>query len=266
MTQNRPDSFEPKILGFLCNWCCYAAADSAGVGRLQYPPNIRVIRVMCSGRIDPAFIFEAFCHRADGVFIGGCQLGDCHYQFGNFEAMATMGLAWKVMEQCGVDSQRLALEWASAAEAPLFAQLVARFTERIKELGPLGSSEGKDWEELRFKLEAARQVTRGTKLRMAFGKLAKEIRKGGAYRSELIEEGIEKNLGGIIRTEINRSEIVFYIREKGPLSSQELSVKMGIPHTQIEDELAGLSKKGLVERKDGIWAMCEVAPVHRNKP
>lgn len=260
MAQNRLDSFEPKILGFLCNWCCYAAADSAGVGRLQYPPNIRVIRVMCSGRIDPAFILEAFCHRADGVFIGGCQLGDCHYQLGNFEAMATMGLAWKVLQHVGVNHERLVLKWASAAEAPHFVQVVTQFTEKIRELGPLGLIEGKDWEGLRYKLRAANQVTRDIKLRMAFGKLCKEIRKEGTYRSELIGEGIEEKLGEIIKGEINRSEIVLYIQEKGPLSSHDLSVKIGIPLPEIEDELAGLSKKGLVERKDGIWAIYEVAP------
>jgi len=257
--------FEPKILGFLCNWCCYAAADSAGVGRLQYPPNIRVIRVMCSGRIDPAFILEAFCRRADGVFIGGCQLGDCHYQFGNFDATATMGLAWKVLQHVGVNRERLALEWASAAEAPLFAQLVTRFTERIKELGPLGSSEGKDWEGLRYKLKAARQATRDLKLRMAFGKLAKEIRKEGSYRSELIEEEIKEKLGDIIKGEINRSEIVLYIQEKGPLSSEDLSAKIGMPLPDTDAELAGLSKKGLVEKKDQGWVIRETTPAQKKE-
>jgi len=220
---------------------------------------------MCSGRIDPAFILEAFCHRADGVFIGGCQLGDCHYQFGNFDATATMGLAWKVLQHVGVNHERLALKWASAAEAPRFVQVVTQFTERIKELGPLGSSEGKDWEGLRYKLRAAKQVTRDVKLRMAFGKLAKEIRKEGTYRSELIEEGIEEKLGEIIKGEINRSEIVLYIQENGPLSSEDLSAKIGIPLPEIEDELAGLSKKGLVERKDQGWVIRKTTPTQKKE-
>lgn len=257
MARKGPNSFEPKILGFLCNWCCYAAADWAGVGRLQYPPNIRVIRVMCSGRVDPAFILEAFCHGADGVFVGGCRLGDCHYQFGNFDAMATMGLARRVLQHVGINQERLALKWVSVAEAPLFAQLVTRFTERIKELGPLGSSEGKDWEGLGYKLRAARQVIRDIKLRMAFGKLAKEIRKEGSYRSELIEEEIKEKLGDIIKGEIDRSEIVLYIQEKGPLSSEDLSAKVGIPLPDTEAELVGLSKKGLVEKKDQGWIVKE---------
>ncbi len=168
-----------------------------------------------------------------------------------------MGLVWKVLQHVGINPERLALKWASSAEAPRFVQLVTQFTGKIKELGPLGSIEDKDWKELKYKLMAARQVTRDVKLRMAFGKLAKEIRKEGTYRSELIEEGIKEKLGDIIKREINRSEIVLYIQEKGPVSSEDLSVKIGIPVPEIENELAGLGKKGLVEERDEGWVMKE---------
>ena len=168
-----------------------------------------------------------------------------------------MGLVWKILQHVGVNSERLALEWASSAESSRFVQLVTQFTEKIRKLGPLGSAEGEDWEGLKYKLKAARQATRDVKLRMAFAKLAKEIRNEGTYRSELVEEGMEEKLGHIIKREINRSEIVFYIQEKGPLSSEDVSAKIGIPLPDTEAELAGLSKKGLVEKKDEGWVVKE---------
>lgn len=176
-----------------------------------------------------------------------------------------MNLVWKALQHVGVNPERLALKWASSAEAPRFVQLVTQFTEKIRGLGPLGLIEGKDWEELKYKLRAARQATRDVKLRMAFGKLAKEIRKEGTYRSELIEGEMEKKLGDIIKGEINRSEIVLYIQEKGPVSSENLSAKIGIPLPEIEDELAGLGKKGLVEKKDEGWVICETTPTQKPK-
>jgi len=148
--------FEPKILGFLCNWCCYAGADLAGVSRYQYPPNMRVIRMMCSGRIDPKFIFRAFANGIDGVFIGGCWLGECHYASeGNYDALEITKRSKKVLEQMGLSPDRLRIEWVSASEGIRFAELVTEFTKKLKELGPLGVGEGKDPEELKKDLEAA---------------------------------------------------------------------------------------------------------------
>ena len=130
------DGFEPKIIGFCCNWCAYAGADLAGISRIQYPPNLRMIRVMCSGTIDPAYILEAFKKGADGVFIGGCHPGDCHYQAGNYKTMRKVILAKRLLSQLGISAQRLRLEWVSAAEGQRFAQVVADFIEEVKELGP----------------------------------------------------------------------------------------------------------------------------------
>jgi F420-non-reducing hydrogenase iron-sulfur subunit len=148
--------FEPKILGFLCNWCCYAGADLAGVSRYQYPTNMRVIRVMCSGRVDPSFVFRAFSKGADGVFIGGCWLGECHYVTeGNYEAEKMTKLCKKLMEQIGLNPERLRIEWVSASEGIRFAEIVTDFTKKLKEMGPLGVGEGKDPEQLKQDLEAA---------------------------------------------------------------------------------------------------------------
>jgi len=131
------ENFEPKIVGFLCNWCAYAGADLAGVSRIQYPPNIRIIRVMCSGRVDPLFILEAFKDGADGVLVAGCHLpSDCHYINGNYKAKARVMLLKKVLEDFGIEPERLRLEWVSASEGDRFASVVRDMVEQLKKLGP----------------------------------------------------------------------------------------------------------------------------------
>jgi F420-non-reducing hydrogenase iron-sulfur subunit len=130
------EEFEPKIVGFLCNWCSYAGADLAGVSRIQYPPNLRIIRVMCSGRVDPAFVLEAFRSGADGVLIAGCHPGDCHYIAGNYKAQRRGILLKKLLEQFGVEPQRLRIEFVSASEGAKFAAVVKEMVEDIKKLGP----------------------------------------------------------------------------------------------------------------------------------
>jgi F420-non-reducing hydrogenase iron-sulfur subunit len=130
-------SYEPKIVGFLCNWCSYAGADLAGVSRFQYPTNLRVIRVMCSGRVHPAHILEAFRNGADGVLVAGCHPpNDCHYISGNLKAKRRVAMLKKFMEQMGMDPERLRLEWVSAAEGEKFAKVVTEFTNMLKEKGP----------------------------------------------------------------------------------------------------------------------------------
>lgn len=141
MTEVKPrqkeESFEPKIVGFLCNWCAYAGADLAGTSRIQYPPNIRIIRNMCSGRIDPEFILEAFAHGADGVLIAGCHPGDCHYNSGNYKARRRFYLIRKMLSDFGIEEERLRLSWISASEGEKFARTVRELTEEIKKIGPL---------------------------------------------------------------------------------------------------------------------------------
>ena len=130
------ENFEPKIVGFCCNWCAYAGADLAGVSRIQYPPNLRMIRVMCSGAVAPEYVLEAFCQGADGVFIGGCHPGDCHYMSGNYKTIKRVLILSKFLPQLGIEPERLRLEWVSAGEGKRFAQVVTDFTEEIKKLGP----------------------------------------------------------------------------------------------------------------------------------
>ncbi len=131
-----PEEFKPKIVGILCNWCSYAGADLAGVSRIQYPPSVRIIRIMCSGRINPVFVLEAFKSGADGVLIGGCHPGDCHYLTGNYKAQRRFLMLRRILEQFGIEPERLRLEWVSASEGDRFATVVKEMTEEIKKLGP----------------------------------------------------------------------------------------------------------------------------------
>ena len=128
--------FEPKIVAFLCNWCAYAGADLAGTSRIQYPPNIRPIRVMCSGRVDPIFILEALKLGADGVLVAGCHPGDCHYQSGNYKAVRRVELVRKLLEELGLEPERVKFAYVSASEGRRFAEVVKEFVEELKKLGP----------------------------------------------------------------------------------------------------------------------------------
>jgi F420-non-reducing hydrogenase iron-sulfur subunit len=129
--------FEPRIIGFLCNWCSYTGADLAGTSRMKSAPNLRIIRVMCTGRVDPTFVLRAFQLGADGVLVAGCHPGDCHYQEGNFKAQRRALLLRRVFRDFGVDERRLRLEWISAAEGEKFTTVTNEFTEQVRGLGPL---------------------------------------------------------------------------------------------------------------------------------
>jgi F420-non-reducing hydrogenase iron-sulfur subunit len=129
--------FEPVIIGFTCNWCSYRAADMAGTARIKYAPNIRLIRLMCSGRLDPTFVFKAFAGGADAVLISGCHPGDCHYVEQNYKALRRFHLLKRVLVQMGIEPGRLKLLWASAAEGAIFAAEINKFVEEVRALGPL---------------------------------------------------------------------------------------------------------------------------------
>jgi len=129
-------AWNPNILVFACNWCSYAGADTAGVSRIQHQPHFRIIRVMCSGRIQPAFVLRAFEKGADGVLVSGCHFGDCHYVFGNEEAVKQFEKTMNVALMLGIEKQRLRLEWISAAEGVRFAEVINEFTDQIRALGP----------------------------------------------------------------------------------------------------------------------------------
>jgi len=133
---SKSEQFEPRIIAFCCNWCGYAGADMAGAAGYRYPANIVIIRVMCSGRVDPMFILRAFQFGADGVMVIGCHPGDCHYGKGNFFTLRRVKILKRLLEQFGINPKRLRLEWVSAAEGEKFARVVNEFVNEIKKLGP----------------------------------------------------------------------------------------------------------------------------------
>ena len=131
-----PETFEPKIVAFFCNWCTYLAADLAGTSRIKHAPNARVVRVMCSGRVDPQFILDAFAKGADGVLIGGCHPGDCHYQEGNYKTLRRVELLRRLLRQAGIEDERFRLEWISAAEGERVKTVINDMVEKVRALGP----------------------------------------------------------------------------------------------------------------------------------
>jgi F420-non-reducing hydrogenase iron-sulfur subunit len=156
------EKFEPRIIGFFCNWCTYTAADLAGVSRLKYAPNLRTIRVMCSGRIDPQFVLEAFARGADGVLIGGCHPGDCHYISGNYKCLRRFKLLKRVVQDMGIEPERLRLEWISASEGERLKNVVNEMVEQLRALGPLNLPKrfvewDKEVRELRQQVDAAQE-------------------------------------------------------------------------------------------------------------
>ncbi len=141
------EPFEPKVVGFFCNWCSYRAADLAGIARIKQPPNVRVIRAMCSGRIDPMFVIKAFALGADGVMIAGCHPGDCHYIEQNYKTIRRYVMLKQTLRQFGIEEERLKLVWASAAEGHILAEEITKFVETLKKLGPLHWRENLEREE-----------------------------------------------------------------------------------------------------------------------
>ena len=228
--------FEPKILGFLCNWCCYAGADLAGVSRFQYPPNIRVIRVMCSGRVDPAHIFRAFSTGQDAVFIGGCHLNDCHYvTHGNYDALSMVYISKKLMEHIGLNPERLRLEWVSAGEGIRFANIMNEFVPGIEKLGPLGESEGLDEHELKFKLDTVIKLIPYIKL-VQSERLRVSERTEEAYNTFFTGEEFNRIFKELIFFSLAVSQIMALLRERSH-STGEISTILGLSQSEVARHL-----------------------------
>jgi NADH-quinone oxidoreductase subunit E len=229
-------TFEPRILGFLCNWCCYAGADLAGVSRFQYPPNIRIIRVMCSGRVDPAHIFRAFSTGQDAVFIGGCHLDDCHYvTHGNYDALSMVYIGKKLLERIGLNPERLRLEWVSAGEGIRFASIMNEFVPKIEKLGPLGKGESIDEQELKFKLEVVTKLIPYIKL-VQSERLKVPIRTEEAYNKFFKSEEFNRLFDELIADKLALSQIMLLLRER-PSSTKEISETLGLSQSEVSKHL-----------------------------
>ncbi len=168
-----PDpNWQPRIVAFFCNWCTYTAADLAGVSRLKYAPNVRVIRLMCSGRVDPQFILDALARGADGVLIGGCHLGDCHYVEGNYKTMRRFQMLKRMLGDMGIEDQRVRMEWISASEGERVKVVINEMVEHVKALGPLNLPERfEDWDremaELETEIHAGEQAAKPKEAELA---------------------------------------------------------------------------------------------------
>ncbi len=241
--------FKPRILGFLCNWCSYAGADLCGVSRHQYPPGIRVIRVMCSGRVDLAFVLRALANGNDGVFVGGCWLGDCHYiTEGNYDALSMMHLGKKLLEYSGLNPDRLRLEWVSASEGGRFAEIVTDFTGQLKEMGPLGEGEGLDEQTLKLKLEAIRKLLPYIKL-VEREKLRVRFENKEAYEEFFASDELNSLFKDLIVDKLAVSQIMEILREKD-LSPREIADGLDMSPSEVSKHLNSSARQRLVRFDD----------------
>jgi len=243
-------AFEPKILGFLCNWCSYAGADLAGVSRFQYPTTLRVIRVMCSGRVDPRFVLRAFLRGVDGVMILGCHPGDCHYATGNYHAENRVKVLKQLLGLAMVNPDRLVLDWVSAGEGQRFAALVSSFTERIKALGPLdgagtvGVGES-PLQELRERLVAAQHVVENEKVRWLVGRKREMFDAGDVYGQAVDQEAFEALLESSVAAEYLRSRLLILAAGR-PLSVRKMAEEVGMAPQLVLPHVVALEQSGLM--------------------
>lgn len=240
-----PTEYKPTIVGFLCNWCCYGGADLCGVSRYQYPPYLRVIRLMCSGRVDLAFIFRAFASAADGVFIGGCHLNDCHYNpEGNYDALGNTLMAKRILKHLGVNPERLRLEWVSAGEGIRFAEVMNDFSMKVKSLGRFGISEGIDRAELKSRLDAAVQLVPYIKL-VERERLRVPVRTEEGYRKFFGSDEFDALFSELILDKLAMSRIMSFLRRK-PVSAGEISEGLGLNPSEVARHLDDLAGEGLI--------------------
>ena len=229
-----------RILGFLCNWCAYAGADLAGVSRVQYPPDMRVIRVMCSGRVDPVLILRAFRNGSDGVAVLGCHPGDCHYQSGNYQAMRKIKLTLQVLEKIGIEPERLLLDWVSAAEGTRFGEVVTGFVRRIRTMGPIDRSG-----DFPYRAEIGEAVIGGERIRWLVGKELELLEQGNVF-GELVDESFFHELMVTnIEREFDRERIRSQLME-APRNVKQIAHHFGLPMDLVFRHLTDMENTGEV--------------------
>ena len=239
------ESFEPDILGFLCNWCSYAGADLAGVSRFQYPPNVRIIRVMCSARVDPTIALEAFIRGLDGVMVLGCHLGDCHYITGNYYTERRMKTTRNVLKSAGLSAERLLVDWVSAAEGERFAALVKDFTERVKELGPLGNETDLEPQQLRTRLVAAKEALAQERVRWLVGRERELVEDKNVFGEKVSQEEFDQLMLQTLGKEFAKRRILLSMG-KDALSVKEIAQRVETPSREVLRNIVSLERDGLV--------------------
>jgi len=234
--------FEPKVLGILCNWCSYAGADLAGVSRFQYSTNLRVLRVMCSTRVTPNILLEMFKSGVDGVFVGGCHLGDCHYITGNYYTEKRIAMAKSLMKTAGLDPERLSFYMVSASEGRRFADLVTDFVETIRKLGP--SQVAAD-EKLRRRLNAVIDTAKAYRLRLLNGKEISLIQDGNVYDKLIDAKRLDTIIDRTLKEEFERNFILQMTRDR-PLSVREMAEELDAPLDEILEQIVVLRSNNLI--------------------
>jgi len=235
-------TFEPKILGFLCNWCSYAGADLAGVSRIQYPPNMRVIRVMCSGRVDPVFIFKALLTGIDGVFVLGCHPGDCHYLEGNYEAEKKFIMVQKFLKMVDFD-KRIRLDWVSASEGVRFGKVVTEFIESIREQGPSPLSGENIDQELFNNLKAMENSVSSDRIRALVGRQRKITEVENEYGEKVPIDEFNAIFDEAIHDEFVRHRILLSLSTK-VLSVKDLAAELKLDPSEILVNMLTLKSRG----------------------
>lgn len=220
-------NFEPRIVAMLCNWCSYAGADLAGVSRFQYPPTTRVIKVMCSTRVEPSFVLKSFLNGADGVLVGGCHLGDCHYVTGNYYTIGRMNMAKKLLKHAGIDERRLRLEWVSASEGEKFASVVTDFTGELKELGPLDKEVRNS-----LALQAAFNASLKPRIRILATKERMLTVEGNKYGEFYTPYEFHRIADEIVWDEINEEKIRLLLQQK-EMTLREIAEKTGLENETV---------------------------------
>jgi len=254
--------FEPRIIGFLCNWCSYAGADLAGVSRISYPTNIRIIRLMCSGRVDPVIVLETLANGADGVIVMGCHPGDCHYVEGNLQTERKIKMLKKLVARTGLEPERLRLEWISASEGGRFAELVKEFTNEIMALGPSPLVEEKPDPVILENILAAKLSVEDFRLRVLVGREKELIEKGNVYGEKTVQGEFDKTMDEAVQAEYVRNKIYLMVR-KEPQSVKELSKRLGLDTQTVLRHIVVLRRRGMVtvDRVEGttpLYAALEV--------
>jgi F420-non-reducing hydrogenase iron-sulfur subunit len=236
------ETFEPKILAFLCNWCSYAGADLAGVSRFQYPPNIRVMRTMCSGRVDPMYIIEGLKSGFDAVVVFGCHIGDCHYLDGNVYASKRIQMLEELLDLSGIGRGRTALRWVSAAEGQLFADSVTELTRTVREQGPF------DADRFRLQLGALETVLAGPRTRWLTGMDRHLTERRNVYGEKTDEVKYRQVMKQAVLDEYQKALILESLKE-GPRSVREMASSTGLPVHTVSLRLNDLERRGLAELK-----------------
>ncbi|MBD3212426.1 MAG: hydrogenase iron-sulfur subunit [Candidatus Lokiarchaeota archaeon] len=237
-------SYEPKILGFLCNWCSYAGADLAGVSRIQYPPNLRVIRLMCSGRVDPEFIFQGFLSGIDGIIIMGCHPGDCHYLEGNYEAEIKYEMIKQFLSFIDLEN-RVRLEWVSASEGNRFAEVVTDFTNHIKDLGPSPMNSENNNDNLIDDIKALEMASTSYRMRALVGRQRALTEQENLYGEKIPEEEFQEIFKKAIYDEYIRHRILVSLGND-PKSVKDLAIEFEIKPSEILDHILVLKQRGQI--------------------